>query len=161
MWRPDAGACVAKVAVWGSHPDDEEYMKMLKDMPKRTLKRREIVAKDCALEKATQKQGKVHFSVCVWNLSEYSKSSGLGDEGASMVHVFYESKDERKVLNAFSSAGIDLEAAEAVPVDPNSSLPHEQHVMYTKENLYLQDLYTWEEGPPLSADDLKSRFKMK
>mmetsp|Transcript_10910 Transcript_10910/g.14602 ORF Transcript_10910/g.14602 Transcript_10910/m.14602 type:complete len:131 (+) Transcript_10910:1-393(+) len=130
-------------------------------MPKKILKRREIVCKDAALEKATQKQGKVHFSVCVWNLSEYSKSGGLGEEAASMAHVFYESKDERKVLNAFSSAGVDLESAEAVPVDPNSSLPHEQNIMYTKENLYLQDLYTWEEGAPLSADDLKSRFKMK
>merc|ERR1712107_805172 len=97
----------------------------------------------------------------VWNLSEYSKSSGLGDEAASMVHIFYESKDERKVLNAFSSAGIDLESAEAVPVDPTSSVEHEQHIMCAKGNLYLQDLYTWEEGPPMSADDLKSRFKMK
>mmetsp|Transcript_44117 Transcript_44117/g.89033 ORF Transcript_44117/g.89033 Transcript_44117/m.89033 type:complete len:162 (-) Transcript_44117:148-633(-) len=161
MWRPDAGPCVAQVAEWGSHPDDVEYMRLMKAMPKKVLKRREIVCKDGALEKATQKQGKVHFSVCVWNLSEYSKSSGLGEEASSMVHVFYESKDERKVLNAFSSAGIDLESAEAVPVDPSSSLGHEQQIMYAQENLYLQDLYTWEEGPPLGADELKSRFKMK
>mmetsp|Transcript_53859 Transcript_53859/g.169435 ORF Transcript_53859/g.169435 Transcript_53859/m.169435 type:complete len:162 (+) Transcript_53859:63-548(+) len=161
MWRPDAGPCVAQVAEWGSHPDDVEYMRMLKAMTKKILKRREIVCKDKDLEKASQKQGKVHFSLCVWNLSEYSKSSGLGDDAASMVHVFYESKDERKVLNAFASAGIDLESAEAVPVDPNSSLSHEQNIMYTKENLYLQDLYTWEEGAPLSADELKSRFKIR
>merc|ERR1711897_87759 len=100
--------------------------------------------KDKDLEKVTAKQGKVHFSVACWNFSEYSKSSGPGAEAASIVHVFYESKDERKVLNCFSSAGIDLESAEAVPVDPNSSLAHEQNIMYTKENLYLQDLYSWE-----------------
>merc|ERR1719499_1710624 len=134
---------------------------MLKAMPKRTLKRREITVKDKDLEKVTAKQGKVHFSIACWNLSEYSKSSGLGDEAASMIHVFYESKDERKVLNAFASAGIDLESAEAVPVDPDSSVPHEQNIMYTKENLYLQDMYNWEEGPPLPASELKSRFKMK
>lgn len=28
-----------------------------------------------------------------------------------------------QVLNAFSSAGVDLESMEAVPVDPNSSPP--------------------------------------
>merc|ERR1712004_228984 len=139
MWRPDAGSCVAQVAEWGQHPDDMEYMKMLKAMPKKILKRREIVCKDKDLEKASQKQGKAHFSLCVWNLSE-----------------FYESKDERKVLNAFASAGIDLESAEAVPVDPDSSVPHEQNIMYTKENLYLQDMYNWEEGPPLPAAELKS-----
>merc|ERR1712079_101146 len=143
------------------HPHDLEYMKMLKAMPKKVLKRREIVCKDKDLEKASQKQGKVHFSLCVWNLSEYSKSSGLGDEAASMIHVFYESKDERKVLNAFASAGIDLESSEAVPVEPDSSVPHEQNIMYTKENLHLQDMYSWEEGPSLPASDLKSRFKMK
>ena len=31
-----------------------------------------------------------------------------------------------KVLNAFSSANIELETAEAVPVDPSSTLAHEQ-----------------------------------
>merc|ERR1711957_542900 len=161
MWRPDAGPCVAQVAEWGQHADDVEYMRMLKEMPKKVLKRRETVCKDSDLKKATQKQGKVHFSICVWNLSEYSKSGGLGAEAASMIHFYYESKDERKVLNAFSSAGIDLESTEAVPVDPDSSLSYEQQIMYTKENLFLQDEYSWEEGAPLSADELKSRFKMK
>merc|ERR1712113_651028 len=106
------------------------------------------------------KQGKVHFSVCCWHLSEYSKSSGLGDAAASLIHVFYESKDERKVLNVFSSAGIDLESVEAEPVDPDSSLPHEQHIMYTKECLFLQDQSCWEEGPPLSNEELTSRFRL-
>merc|ERR1712060_671864 len=118
---------------------------------------REIICKDIDLKKATQKQGKIHFSICVWNLSEYSKSRGLGAEAASMVHVYYESK----VLNAFTSAGIDLESTEAAPVDPDSNLSYEQQIMYTKENLFLQDEYSWEEGAPLSADELKSRFKMK
>merc|ERR1719356_282396 len=131
-------------------------MRQLKAMPKRIMKRRELIVKNTELDKASQKQGKVHFSLCVWNLSEYSKSGGLGDEAASMIHVFYESKDERKVLNAFASAGIDLESAEAVPVDPDSSIPHEQNIMYRKENLYLQDMYNWEEGPPLPASDLKA-----
>merc|ERR1711862_214065 len=107
---------------------------------------REITCKDKDLEKASQKQGKVHFSICVWNLSEYSKSSGPGDDASSLIHVFYESKDERKVLNVFTSAGIDLESAEAVPVDPDSALAHEQQIMYAKECLFLQDQYNWEEG---------------
>merc|ERR1712183_866725 len=112
------------------------------------------------MEKASAKMGKAHFSVACWNLSEFSKSSGIGEAASSLVAVFYESKDERKVLNCFSSAGIDLESAEAVPVDPNSSLAHEQQIMYMKECLFLQDEYAWEEGPPMSADELKARFKM-
>merc|ERR1712004_615292 len=91
------------------------------------------------------------MGVACWNLSEYSKNSGPGAEASSIIHVFYESKDERKVLNCFSSAGIDLESAEAQPVDPNSSLAHEQQIMYMKECLFLQDEYAWEEGPPMST----------
>merc|ERR1719446_1918344 len=91
------------------------------------------------------KQEKISFSIVAWNLSMFSRNSGAGDEKASIVHVFYESKDERKVLNAFSSSGIDLESAEAVPVDPASSLQHEQRIMYTTEPLYLEDTYEYEE----------------
>eukprot|EP00406_Dinophysis_acuminata_P070486 CAMPEP_0179296248 /NCGR_PEP_ID=MMETSP0797-20121207/44840_1 /TAXON_ID=47934 /ORGANISM="Dinophysis acuminata, Strain DAEP01" /LENGTH=32 /DNA_ID= /DNA_START= /DNA_END= /DNA_ORIENTATION= len=32
--------------------------------------------------------------------------------------------------------------------------------MYMKECLFLQDEYAWEEGPPMSAQELKKRFKM-
>merc|ERR1719220_2355524 len=99
-------------------------------MPKRIMKRRELVIKSSDLEKAVKKQGKVSFSIACWALSEYSKSSGLGDGAASIIQVFYESKDERKVLNAFSSVGVDLEESEAVPVDPNSSEFMEQKIMY-------------------------------
>uniref|UniRef100_A0A7S2KT06 Uncharacterized protein n=1 Tax=Zooxanthella nutricula TaxID=1333877 RepID=A0A7S2KT06_9DINO len=160
MWRPDAGPCVAQVADWGELPEDAEYIRQLKAMPKRIMKRRELVIKNLMLEKVTRKQGKVNFSLAVWGLSEYSKSSGLGDEAASIVHVFYESRDERKVLNAFSSAGVDLEAVEAVPVEPDSPMPHEQEIMYSKESLLIQDDLTYEEGPPLSTEELKKRFNM-
>merc|ERR1711972_136123 len=160
MWRADAGPCVAPVVDWGDHPDDVEYMRMLKAMPKRIMKKREVTVKDALLEKVAAKQGKVHFSVACWTLSEYSKSSGPGEDAASIVAVYYESKDERKVLNCFSSAGIDLEAAESVPVDPNSSLAYEQQIMYMKECLFLTDESAWEEGAPMSTADLKSRFKM-
>mmetsp|Transcript_93614 Transcript_93614/g.166564 ORF Transcript_93614/g.166564 Transcript_93614/m.166564 type:complete len:166 (-) Transcript_93614:134-631(-) len=159
MWRPDPGPCVAEVAEWGEHADDVEYMRQLKALPKKILKRREVVVQDQDLAKACQKQGKLHFSVAVWNLSEYSRSGGLGDAAASLVHVFYEGKDERKVLNAFSSAGIDLEAAEAVPVDPSSAKKHEQQIMYAKECLYIQDDSAWEEGQPLSPEEVKQRFQ--
>eukprot|EP00440_Ansanella_granifera_P005967 gb/GFBE01006472.1/.p1 GENE.gb/GFBE01006472.1/~~gb/GFBE01006472.1/.p1 ORF type:complete len:166 (+),score=62.26 gb/GFBE01006472.1/:1-498(+) len=159
MWRPDAGPCVAEVAEWGEHPDDVEYMRQLKALPKKVLKCREIVAKDVDLKRACQKQGKVHFSVACWNLSEYSRSGGLDDEAASLIHVFYEGKDERKVLNAFSSAGIDLEAAEAMPVDPNSPKKHEQQIMYAKECLFIQDSSSWEEGKPLTPEEIKQRFQ--
>mmetsp|Transcript_66109 Transcript_66109/g.149209 ORF Transcript_66109/g.149209 Transcript_66109/m.149209 type:complete len:96 (+) Transcript_66109:68-355(+) len=54
MWRPDAGPCVAQVAEWGKHPDDVEYMRMLKAMPKKILKRRETVCKDKDLEVVVQ-----------------------------------------------------------------------------------------------------------
>merc|ERR1712048_897974 len=98
MWRPDAGYCVATTAEWGEHPDDVEYMRMLKAMPKKVLKKREMTVKDQDLAKACAKQGKVHFSICCWHLSEFSKSSGVGEAASSLVAVFYESKDERKVL---------------------------------------------------------------
>merc|ERR1711862_807112 len=102
----------------------------------------------------------VSFSVACWALSEYSKSSGLGDDAASIVQVFYESKDERKVLNTFAAAGVDLEQVEASPVDPASSLQHEQEIMYSQESLFIKDDYVYEEGPPLSAAELKKRFGM-
>ncbi|CAE7509990.1 unnamed protein product [Symbiodinium pilosum] len=159
MWRPDPGPCVAQVADWGEHPDDVEYIRQLKAVPKKILKRREIVAKDLDIKRVCQKQGKVHFSVACWNLSEYSRSGGLDAQASSLIHVFYEGKDERKVLNVFSSAGIELESAEAVPVDPNSSKRHEQQIMYAKECLYIQDENTWEEGQPLSPDEAKQRFQ--
>mmetsp|Transcript_27088 Transcript_27088/g.40969 ORF Transcript_27088/g.40969 Transcript_27088/m.40969 type:complete len:161 (-) Transcript_27088:134-616(-) len=160
MWRPDPGPCVARVEDWGDHPDDVEYMQTLKAMPKRIMKRRELVIKNTDLEKAVKKQGRVNFSVACWELSEYSKSSGLGSDAASIIHVFYESKDERKVLNAFSGAGVDLEKAEAVPVDPSSSNRHEQEIMYSQECLFIKDDCLYEEGPPLSPEELKRRFGM-
>eukprot|EP00933_Yihiella_yeosuensis_P035469 TRINITY_DN29016_c0_g1_i1.p1 TRINITY_DN29016_c0_g1~~TRINITY_DN29016_c0_g1_i1.p1 ORF type:complete len:165 (+),score=46.38 TRINITY_DN29016_c0_g1_i1:92-586(+) len=160
MWRPDAGPCVAEVAEWGEHPDDVEFIRQMKALPKKILKRREITVKDEALTKVCQKQGKVHFSVAVWNLSEYSRSAGPSqEEAASLIHVYYEAKDERKVLNAFSSSGIDLETVEAAPVDPNSPHKHEQLMMYSKECLFVQDENSWEEGMPLSPEELKQRFQ--
>merc|ERR1712190_44769 len=113
-----------------------------------------------ALEKAQKKQSKVSFSIACWVLSEYSKNSGLGDDAASIIQVFYESKDEREVINAFASIDVDLEASEAVPVDPASSLQHEQEIMYSKEALFIQDNFIYEEGPPMSTAELKKRFKM-
>mmetsp|Transcript_42450 Transcript_42450/g.66205 ORF Transcript_42450/g.66205 Transcript_42450/m.66205 type:complete len:162 (-) Transcript_42450:41-526(-) len=161
MWRPDPGPCVVEPREFGELPDDVEYMKLLKGMPKRILKRREIIAKDVDLKKVKTKQEKVNFSVVAWGLCMYSRSSGVGDEKASIVHVFYESKDERKVLNAFSSSGIDLESAEAVPVDPSSSLAHEQRVMYITEPLYLEDTYDYEErDDPMTMEELRKRFNM-
>merc|ERR1719163_275139 len=123
-------------------------------MPKRILKRREITAKETDLKKVRTKQEKIPFSVVSWSLCMYSRSSGVGEEKASIIHVFYESKDERKVLNAFSSSGIDLEAAEASPVDPSSNLAHEQRIMYTHEPLYLEDAYEYEErANPLTDEE--------
>merc|ERR1712050_550326 len=115
-------------------------------------KKREITAKDVALKKVLSKQGKVHFSLAQLHLSQYSKSSGPGDELASIALVYYESKDERKVLNAFQSAGIDLESVEAEPVDPASTLMFEQKLMYMQDDQHLIDEYTYEEGPPLSIE---------
>eukprot|EP00933_Yihiella_yeosuensis_P003394 TRINITY_DN10615_c0_g1_i1.p1 TRINITY_DN10615_c0_g1~~TRINITY_DN10615_c0_g1_i1.p1 ORF type:complete len:165 (+),score=39.55 TRINITY_DN10615_c0_g1_i1:63-557(+) len=162
MWRPDAGPCVAEVAEWGEHPDDVEFIRQMKALPKKILKRRELCVKDNLLAKVCEKQGKVHFSIAVWNLSEYSRNGGPSEEEqASFIHVFYEAKDERKVLNAFSSAGVDLEEVEAVPVDPNSPRKHEQQIMYAKECLFIQDQNTWEEGAPLSPEELRNRFQSR
>jgi len=121
---------------------------MLTAIPKRVLIRREVTIKDRDCERVATKQGKVHFSVARWRLTEFSESSGPDTESASILHVFYESKDERKVMNCFSAAGIDLGAVEAVPVDPNSSHAHEQRIMYMKESLFLEDECAYEEGPP-------------
>merc|ERR1711933_617406 len=131
-------------------------MRMLKAMPKKTLKKREVTVKNADLAKACAKQGKVHFSVCVWKLSEFSKSSGFGADASSLAAIYYEGKDERKVLNCFSSAGVDLE-----PVDTSSEKEYEQKIMYHKECLYLEDTYSWEEGKPMAAAELKARFKMR
>merc|ERR1712166_1142183 len=161
MWRPDPGPCVVEPREFGELADDMEYMKLLKGMPKRILKRREMTAKDSDMKKVKAKQEKIPFSVVSWSLCMYSRNSGVGEEKASIVHVFYESKDERKVLNAFSASGLDLQSAEAVPVDPTSSLPHEQRIMYTTEALYLEDTYEYEEREtPLSKDELKKRFEL-
>merc|ERR1711939_1127533 len=135
-------------------------MQMLRSMPKRVLKKREVIAKDSDMKKVKAKQEKLAFSVVTWSLCMYSRNSGVGNEKSSIVHVFYESKDERKVLNAFSSAGIDLESSEANPVDPQSSERHEQRIMYTKEPLYLEDVYEYEERDnPLTAAEIQKRFE--
>merc|ERR1712110_964397 len=130
MWSPNPGPCVADVLPWGEHPDDVEYEKALKAMPKKIMKKREFTANDKDFDKVAKKMGKIDFCVAIWPLSPYSKNSGIGDESKSFLAVYYESKAERKVLNAFSSAGIDLESAEAEPVDPKSSLAYEQEIMY-------------------------------
>merc|ERR1712037_407473 len=158
MWRPDPGNCVAEVVEFGEHPDDVEYIRMLKQMPKNILKRREITCKDIDLKKVQAKQDKVNFSVARWPLTIYSKSSGPGDEKASIIHAFYESKDERKVLNAFSSSGIDLESAEAVPVEPNSSLHHEQKAMYSEKNIWEVSDYEHEETPVATLEEIKKKM---
>lgn len=47
-----------------------------------------------------------------------------------------------------------------MPVEPDSSLPHEQEIMYSREALFIQDDFVYEEGPPMSAEELKKRFRM-
>ncbi|CAE8653911.1 unnamed protein product [Polarella glacialis] len=86
MWRPDPGPCVAQVAEWGEHADDVEYMRQLKALSKKILKRREVTVKDADLAKACQKQGKVHFSVACWNLSEYSRSPSCASLLVGRMH---------------------------------------------------------------------------
>merc|ERR1719356_1334282 len=130
----------------------------LRACQKKILKRREITVKDANLCKVKAKQGKVRFSMCCWGLSEYSRSSGPSEEAASIIQVFYESKEERKVLTTFSSCGIDLESAEAVPVDPKSPLQHEQDMMYMPQCLFLTDVNQYEEGPPLSLEEIKKKL---
>eukprot|EP00928_Gymnodinium_smaydae_P031486 TRINITY_DN23092_c0_g2_i1.p1 TRINITY_DN23092_c0_g2~~TRINITY_DN23092_c0_g2_i1.p1 ORF type:complete len:162 (-),score=43.41 TRINITY_DN23092_c0_g2_i1:214-699(-) len=159
MWRPDPGPCVAEVKEWGEHEDDIEYEKILRSLPKKILKRRELIVKNAKLAKVKDKQGpKTPFSLCVWRLSEFSRSSGPGEEAASMIAVYYESKDERKVMSAFSQAGIDLQAAEAAPVDPKSPLQHEQDMMYMPQCLYLEDTSIHEETPMLSREEIRQRL---
>mmetsp|Transcript_87382 Transcript_87382/g.245313 ORF Transcript_87382/g.245313 Transcript_87382/m.245313 type:complete len:161 (-) Transcript_87382:164-646(-) len=158
MWRAGAGPCVAEVAEWGEHPDDLEYERILKSIPKKIMKRREVIVKNNALEKVKEKQGKIKFSVCVWTLSEFSRSSGPGDEAASMIQVFYESKHERQVFTAFRACGIDLESAEMVPVDPKSPLQHEQDIMFMPQCLFIRDVGSYEEGPPLSHEEINKKL---
>eukprot|EP00929_Paragymnodinium_shiwhaense_P015193 TRINITY_DN123249_c0_g1_i1.p2 TRINITY_DN123249_c0_g1~~TRINITY_DN123249_c0_g1_i1.p2 ORF type:complete len:161 (-),score=52.40 TRINITY_DN123249_c0_g1_i1:71-553(-) len=158
MWRPDAGPCVAEVAEWGTHPDDVEYERKLRSIPKKILKRRQITVKNILLEKVKAKQGPTKFSVACWPLSQYSKSSGSGEDAASIIQVFYENKDERKVMQCFSSCGIDLATAEAEPVDPKSPLQHEQEIMYMPQCLFLTDTGVHEESPGLSLEEIKQKL---
>jgi len=158
MWRPDAGPCVPEVAEWGTHPDDIEYERTLRSIPKKILKRREVIVKNSIVEKLKGKQGPTKFSAACWPLSEYSKSSGPGEDAASMLHVFYENREERKVMQAFSSCGVDLASAEAVPVDPKSPLQHEQDFMYMPQCMFLTDTTTHEESPQLSLEEIKEKL---
>eukprot|EP00971_Amphidinium_carterae_P259191 5143637-Amphidinium_carterae.1 len=95
MWRADPGPCVAPAVPWGDHPDDIEYERMLKAMPKKILLCRELIMKDSQLEKVCKRLGKIDFSVVVWKLSEYSQSSGFGEAAASYVKVLNRKKRTR------------------------------------------------------------------
>eukprot|EP00811_Abedinium_folium_P007559 NODE_16978_length_967_cov_10.564286.p2 GENE.NODE_16978_length_967_cov_10.564286~~NODE_16978_length_967_cov_10.564286.p2 ORF type:complete len:161 (+),score=60.24 NODE_16978_length_967_cov_10.564286:94-576(+) len=160
MWSPNPGPCVAAVAEWGQNVDDLEYEKALLSMPKKVLKRREMVVKNTDCKKILQKMERVRFSVACWPLSEFSAESGRGDDQASLIHVYYERNAERKVLNAFSSCGIDLESAEAVSVDPESSIRHEQDIMFHQEGLFLTDNHMHELTPIRTLDEIKRAFNM-
>mmetsp|Transcript_8607 Transcript_8607/g.15443 ORF Transcript_8607/g.15443 Transcript_8607/m.15443 type:complete len:194 (+) Transcript_8607:67-648(+) len=139
MWRADPGPCVAPAVPWGDHPDDIEYERMLKAMPKKILLCRELIMKDSQLEKVSKRLGKIDFSIVVWKLSEYSQSSGFGEAAASYVKVYYELKLEKKVLNLFQTAGCTLDAVEATPVDPKSSSAYEQDIMYFPNSVFYRD----------------------
>mmetsp|Transcript_68912 Transcript_68912/g.165405 ORF Transcript_68912/g.165405 Transcript_68912/m.165405 type:complete len:203 (+) Transcript_68912:76-684(+) len=200
MWRADPGPCVAPVLAWGESPDDIEYERMLKAMPKKVLLCRELIMKDSQLEKVCKRLGKIDFSLVVWKLSEYSRSSGFGDAAASFVKVYYETKAEKKVLNVFSAAGCALEESEVIPVDPKSSCSYEQDIMYFPNSVYYKDgvmegdqtdkkfsvlpeegkptvinitaslgppgtsflrsAVGWEEGPPLTPEEIRMRQPM-
>ena len=154
--------------------------------------------KDTQLEKVRKRLGKTDFSLVVWQLSEYSRSSGFGAEKASLVRVYYESKVEKKVMGVFQNAGCELESVEATPVEPKSNIAFEQDIMYYPQSIYYTDgvmegdqtdkLFSlvpeegkpavinitaslgppgpkylrsavgWEEGPPLSADEIRQRL---
>mmetsp|Transcript_61105 Transcript_61105/g.132441 ORF Transcript_61105/g.132441 Transcript_61105/m.132441 type:complete len:169 (+) Transcript_61105:92-598(+) len=158
MWRPDPGVCVPAIAEFGEHPKDLEHIKMIKSMPRKILRRREIIVKDTDLKKIEGKQGKVPFHVVCWHLSQYSRSSGPGDEAASFIHVLYESKHERKVLNAFALSGVDLESAEMSAVDPYSSVQHEQDIMYSPVCMFVRDVNVYEESPPLPPEEIRKKL---
>merc|ERR1711920_1146690 len=138
-----------------------EYLRMLNELPKRALKRREVIMRNTDLAKASDNRDRGRFSLACWTFSEYSRSSGLGKEAASIVRVFYEGRDERKVFQAFSDVGVDLAAAEVVAVDPESSLSHEQDIMLSNSHLLLKDTRRWEEAPPLTRDEIKAKFGMQ
>jgi len=158
MWRPDPGLMIAPVADWGDHPDDLEWEEQQRSLPRKIMKKREVIVKDTQLKKLQQRQGRTKFSLTRARLSEYSKSSGLGEDAASIIQVYYEVSEERKVLAAFSATGIDLEAEEAVPVDPKSPLKHEQDIMLAEGVVTFEDTDLYEEGPPLPPDEIKAKM---
>eukprot|EP00438_Fugacium_kawagutii_P031264 Skav218636 [mRNA] locus=scaffold365:296020:297409:- [translate_table: standard] len=114
MWRPDAGPCVAQVADWGEHPDDVEYMRQLKALPKKVLKRREVIAKDRGLlgsPGTCAVRPEIHFSVACWNLSEYSRNGGVQDQvGISMAGSAWNSHGTAGRAQAFTARGIELDS---------------------------------------------------
>merc|ERR1712176_687921 len=135
-----------------------EYEGILKSLPKKTLKRREVIVKTTDLGKGKEKQGKIKFSICCWPLSMYSRSSGPGDDATNVLHVYYESKNEPSVIGAFAACGVDLESAEPTPVDPKSPLDHEQQIMYMPQCLYFEGDHFYEECSPLSVEEIKKKL---
>lgn len=162
---------MAQVAECGEHPDHVEHKRQLKWMSKRIMKRRELTVKNLDFEQATRsmagsdslserreaRQGQILHRVLGvgWVLEE----QGLGRRGRQH-HGHYESKDERKFLKAVSAAGVHIASVEAAPIEPDSSLPHEQEIMHSREALFIQDDFVYEGGPQMSTEELKKRFSM-
>mmetsp|Transcript_43086 Transcript_43086/g.137008 ORF Transcript_43086/g.137008 Transcript_43086/m.137008 type:complete len:151 (-) Transcript_43086:147-599(-) len=101
---------------------------------------KKVLKKLCAemdkadLRKLRERQEQVGFSVICRALEPGVQADGSG----YAVCIYYEPKDERKVLFAFKAAGVTRESSQAELVDPNSSSQDEQDIMLLNQPLWFQ-----------------------
>jgi len=132
----------------GVHPspkEEAEWDEHIKNMPKRTLKKRACHIRKYHLDKLIDIMDKVNISLLAMPLTEDSWGSGEGEDQGFFAWVYYDPKAEAKVLRGVQAgAGFDLSAKEAEPLDPDTDAYEEQRIMYHQGNLFVSCLTEYE-----------------
>lgn len=142
---------------WALNYDNSDYEAELDAIPKKPLKMREALIKQPAYDKLHDTLSKVGFHACVQQYTTDSNFgySGKGAERGYFVSIFYNPKDENKVVMACEKIGIKIKDNEPRVIDPDSPYDTEQLLMYLDEPQMLVDPWQYEiidPNPPKLGD---------
>eukprot|EP00746_Dinoflagellata_sp_MGD_P064864 gnl/MRDRNA2_/MRDRNA2_27046_c0_seq1.p1 gnl/MRDRNA2_/MRDRNA2_27046_c0~~gnl/MRDRNA2_/MRDRNA2_27046_c0_seq1.p1 ORF type:complete len:179 (-),score=50.20 gnl/MRDRNA2_/MRDRNA2_27046_c0_seq1:23-559(-) len=142
--------------------EEKEFLKEMASLPKRALVVRWKLIKHpelLILQSFMEPEKGLRICCLCHAVSEHSAESGEGDARAFIVGVYYEPKDESKVIKTLKEAGIDLTkhahggAIEPTPVDPDSDKDHEKFFLHAvgedADNLFYMD---WDEYDLIPLD---------
>jgi len=119
----------------------EEWEETLDAMPMRTLLKREIYMRLPAVDKVKVQMMEQKFSMLVIPLHKDTAMSGEGEQQGFICTIYYEPANEKRVLNCFKKAGLDLAKKECKPLDPDNCNDEEWYFIYSEgEMMYISDV---------------------